>query len=255
VSEANAFSVGADIIELNWSGGSIYCEVASTAGSSAIKLYVDNILVGTSSASIASGTPATISIAYDASVDPWLGKLYINGVEEVSGSNAESVEAGAPAIVLINCGTSSTDTGFAQIVLYDDYTDVPTVRYVSQMIPTGDDAGNTVGSWAITGGESTDWETLEPWDATKYVTDATSTSGNRVALDTETDVATALGISPTIDAVTTHAVTSATAMKALIKVDSGSIAYGTASSSGQSYVTVTSGVTGASVIKVGFEVD
>ena len=67
-------------------------------------------------------------------------------------------------------------------------------------------------------------------------------------------IAAALGITPQVHAATCHMITdTGTTFQALLDVD-GSTTFGSSSSAGSHYETVTSGLTGTSVIKIGLNV-
>jgi hypothetical protein len=168
-------------------------------------LYVANTFKGSSGPVQYLGQKVWVTLKSDQSGATWTGELLINGVSQVSGSQAAQAQTSSNFFMgSIIPGPASTQgqvcTGLAY---WDDLLDdAETPRRFSESQATAN--GSNVGdNWSST--EATFHEAVAtPWDPTKKATEADPSAGERLNVVTPT-IATTLGITPaTIEGVTLH---------------------------------------------------
>lgn len=165
-----------------------------------------------------------VVFSYDVATSPVAGTIYINGVSALSGTeNASS---------LVSVGRWSTSLGqdavLAQIRSYDTNTDTEALepRVVSRY--EYDTDGTDVGTWTPTAGTNHD-SVDSPYD-TQESANTSPSVGDRLVLESSSDIATQLGISPdTIDAVITESLSYGDTLDATMYTTSGASEDGGAS--------------------------
>lgn len=222
-------------------GGDIYLiPVTNNSPTSAIKLYVDSVLKGTGTTIVNFEGSNYIEMRYKATTTTWNGELALNHVVDIA-EVTETASASLGAASVRVGGNINANIGVSQIILFANYTDTYTAPdFVTLTEVTGDNSSS--GTWPRTGGELTDWETLELWDLAKFLSNASPASTEHVTLDAETP-ATATGITPIPKTVTVHVGTDNNdALEAKLVIIAATT---TGNSSSSDYHTATAACTGA----------
>jgi hypothetical protein len=196
------------VVKGNLSGTDIRCEADSLTRQ--IKFYVNNGFIGQTVTTLNSSTWHHIAIRFDMSSNPWLGELWIDGVQEIVGSNAQSADTGFTGYIgsLYNSWIGFNDNTFwSDITFYDNWADpCPVDQFVTRIAADSDSSDN--GTWSPAsfpgagGPQST--ALVPPIAVGPVVSETTPSSGENVVIETNI-LSTKLGISPTnIYGVTSH---------------------------------------------------
>ena len=199
-------------------------EARVSAGQNTVNFYVHGSFKGTSSA-INIENWNYFAVVFDSSANPYDGTLYINGVQEVTGTQSRA----AAEISAITLQTTQDNTGnnsiFGQFITYNDPVGdladaVSPDNFVTRVVPTVD--GSTTGLWSATGAASLSLAVSPPIDNTTYAGISPPSPGDRFDVDAGSDLQTLLGINPSsIKGATVHSVSLATAGTAKIGIGEG----------------------------------
>lgn len=192
------------IVKGNLSGTDIRCEADSLTRQ--IKFYVNNGFIGQTVTTLNSSTWHHIAIRFDMSSNPWLGELWIDGVQEIVGSSARAADTGFTGYFgsLYSTWTPFDDNTFwSDITFYDDWADpCPVDQFVTRIAADSDSSDN--GTWAPGSGGGQFGALAPPIAVGPVVSEATPSSGEYVEIETNI-LSAKLGISPTnIYGVTSH---------------------------------------------------
>lgn len=183
-------------------------------GTRQIKFYIDNQFIAQTTTVLNSSTWHHIAIRFNMSVDPWQGELWIDGVQEIVGSNARPAETGCSGHVgsLYGGGTAYADNTFwGDITLYDNWADsCPVDQFVTRISTDLDSSDNGATPWnpaAVPGppaGAQQSPDLQPPIAVVPVVIQPAPLSGDYVVIGTN-QLSTKLGLSPTnIYGVTSH---------------------------------------------------
>lgn len=204
-------------------------EMRVASGQNTVNFYVHGTFKGTSSA-INIENWNYFAVVFDSSADPYDGTLYINGVQEATGTQTRA----AAEISTIELRTTQDSTGnnsiFGQFITYNDPVGdladaVSPDNFVTRVVPNADGTGTTPLTWSPTGGPANNYQAVSPpIDNTTYASNAAPSPGDRLEVDTAngTTLANLLGINPSsIKGATVHSVSLATAGTAKIGIGEG----------------------------------
>lgn len=171
--------------------------------SGAVKLYVDNTYKATTAVIAWQGQWHYVSLAYRMTTTTWAAKLYVDGVLLVSATDSGVAQTDSTA-KLSGAATGDRTQYLAQIAIFDDFATTGEVaRYVTRA-DVGADVSET-GTWAPSTGATNHGVVGGTFDAATYTEEAAPTAADEVRVAPASDIATALGISPsTIDGVCAH---------------------------------------------------
>ena len=157
------FSRNLLVVGVDLSAGSFFFQ--SIAGTGTVSFYVDGQFKGTSAAMDASNWNY-FAIVFDCSANPFTGSLYVNGVEEVTGSDART--GGPYRVDGISSNTTQSGTSYGtniwgQFIVYDDPVAdladaVSPDNFVTRIVPN-DNGPASVGAWKYIVASGTDGAT------------------------------------------------------------------------------------------------
>lgn len=199
------------LLHVTGNGRFTYIQPSNSVGPACtLSLYVDSVFKETTLASFDFSLWKYLALKFDLSGATHYGQIWVDGVAVTAYQSGAAVAASSVTITAqgLSAGNTTTiGTYLGQVILYDDPADAGQApRFVTRVEPNAD--GTDVGTWTPTGA-ATDWQAVDsPFDAATYTEDAAASTGDRVQVLTSgggSDLATALGTTPTvIDAVTHH---------------------------------------------------
>jgi hypothetical protein len=255
-------STGTYPIKVTAGNGKYIAIYMASAASNTFHLLVDNVFISAFTVSLNAWNVLALKYDMAAASGDWAGEVFLNGVSVASGVNYGGVQTtGNIKLGGFSNGTKSTYIG--QIILYDSLSDLggDNQKFVTRCAPSADDAGQTSAGWAPVGAASNYAASgTDPLDLAKYSLEATPVSGDAVV--TSVDLSTALGITAGIVAgCTGHTYSSGTAFQAQSHVgingaaySAGNIVSPVSTDQSYSYSTVTSALTGGSLIDCKYEI-
>jgi hypothetical protein len=259
----DAFSTSGQFLAVLNTLSSIYIKPVSNGGTTtAIALYIEGVFKGNSTLTVARNRWHFYAIRYVGASDPMKATVYVDGVEFIAEAtdptsapwtdvSTMKLQVGAP--------TSGTNvfTYVADLVTYENYADTgaPEV-WCSTMEPTGDDS--ETGTWAPSAG-STNFGVTTPWDTATYTENLAPASGTDKVVMTCPNIATHLGITPTVYGLVSQALVSGGSdFQALFNDGSTTTTGATVTSSVNvstyGYATKSGGVTAGTTVKIGTKI-
>ncbi len=207
-----------------------------------------------------------VSLTYDMTATTFTAEVFVNGSSVASGSRTGgTVQAGAR--IRFGGYVQSGNALNAQFVAYDSATsaaDAAVPYYVTRLAPNADNTGETVGSWTPSSGtDNFDVTNENPYVNTDFTTEPAPSSNDAVVTQVSnmpTQLNLPAGI--TVVAATNHTLSTGSGFDAhaSVKDSAGSYVDGSsitpdASTADYAYATVSSGLSGSSVIDCKYEVD
>jgi hypothetical protein len=223
-------------------------------------MYVDNTYKITSASTITSSSWNFFALKYEGSTVDFKGTLYVNGVEFISEQTETAATAWSDLTQMRISGyaTGKTQSDYrSNLIAYDDITDAgQTEVWCSTMEPTGDDS--ETGTWAPSTG-ATNFGVTTPWDTATYTENTAPASGTDKVIMTCPNIATHLGITPTVYGLVSQAVVSGGSdFQALFNDGSATITGTTVTSNASNptygYATKSGGVTAGTTVKIGTKI-
>ena len=205
-----------------------------------------------------------LAIVYTMNSTTFTADFYLNGVLQVSGTNAFAI-AQAGATIKFGGYTGTGVALNAQFISYDSGTsgaDAATPYYVSRIPPNSDNAG-TVGTWTPTSGTDDFAVTNEnPYDNATFTQDLVASSNNNCTTEIN-NLVDQLGVSgTTVISATNHTLSTGNGFSAhaSIRDSNGSFVDGDSitpdsTTADYAFATVSSGLSEGSVIECKYEVD
>lgn len=189
------------------SGQSSNAEVRTQSGTGVLRLYLGGGTFQGSTGVLNFSTWQYVALKFNMpDGGPHTAELWVDGVQEVTGSVSRTTVADTIYVIFGGAGTSSNPWTFGQIIYYDDATDAgQTPYYVTRVSPNAD--GTDVGTWNPTSG-SDHASVTDPFNASTYTQEASPSPGDLVEVLINAggaDIGTQLGVTPTsVQNVTLH---------------------------------------------------
>lgn len=204
--DASQFSSLYNLIEVRGAVGNRVVAIRMLV-SGALSLYVDSTFQASTVIVQWLGQWNYVALRYDQSTATWSGQIWVNGVALTAVETDPAVFGAEIEAIATFFGTTAGDRNhyIAQIAVWDDLADPGEVaRYITRLDVDAD--VSEVGTWtpllpavtnfAVVGG---------PFVSTTYTEEAVPSASDDVIVDLSTDLATKLGVTPTvIDGVTAH---------------------------------------------------
>ncbi len=178
---------------------------AQSASPNTIKLYVDNSFKEQTTATFPAQTWHHIAISYDMTTTTWSAQLFVNGTAVTANQTDSGVAQTSTHFDIRGCRNTTLVDGtfWAGLVHYDDVTDPgSTSRFVTRISPDQD--VGLQGTWTPDPPSGNNYPNLSsPLNAATTVDNTAPAPTDQVTTGVS-NLATQLGISPNIYAITTH---------------------------------------------------
>lgn len=203
--DASQFSSLYNLIEVRGAVGNRLVAIRMLV-SGALSLYVDSIFQASTVIVQWLGQWNYVALRYDQSTATWSGQIWVNGVALTAVETDPAVFGAEIEAIATFFGTTAGDRNhyIAQIAVWDDLADPGEVaRYITRLDVDAD--VSEVGTWTPSAGGTNFGVVGGTFDAATYTEEAVPSASDDVIVDLSTDLATKLGVTPTvIDGVTAH---------------------------------------------------
>jgi len=221
--DASQFSSLYNLIEVRGAVGNRLVAIRMLV-SGALSLYVDSTFQASTVIVQWLGQWNYVALRYDQSTATWSGQIWVNGVALTAVETDPAVFGSEIAATASFFGTTAGGAGnhyIAQIAVWDDLADPGEVaRYITRLDVDAD--VSEVGTWTPSAGATNFGVVGGTFDAATYTEEAVPSASDDVIVDLSTDLATKLGVTPTvIDGVTCHTYSSGLGQTARAEVGDG----------------------------------
>jgi len=203
--DASQFSSLYNLIEVRGAVGNRLVAIRMLV-SGALSLYVDSTFQASTVIVQWLGQWNYVALRYDQSTATWSGQIWVNGVALTAVETDPAVFGAEIEAIATFFGTTAGDRNhyIAQIAVWDDLADPGEVaRYITRLDVDAD--VSEVGTWTPSAGGTNFGVVGGTFDAATYTEEAVPSASDDVIVDLSTDLATKLGVTPTvIDGVTAH---------------------------------------------------
>lgn len=224
--DGNVIINGANLIEVQGTTSGRNTRIQASTDNKSLWLYVDQVFK--------ESTPPYdwdvwhyVALQYDQSVNPWSGRIYVDGVAATSLNTDPQTTTETNGVIRMNSAALFGDFWLiGQVLVYDSTADAGEVpKFVTRLEPNAD--GTSIGTWTPNVG-SNDFDVLDtPMDTTTYTQNSSPSALDRVEVLTNgggSDIDTALGTTTTaVDSVMVHGYSSGQALTARVLVGDGTV--------------------------------
>lgn len=224
--DGNLMGTGVDLITVIGSTSGRDTRIQASSDQKSLWLYVDQVFQ--------ESTPPYdwdvwhyVALQYDQSVNPWSGRIYVDGVAATAlNTDAQTTLETTATIRMESCSLFNDYWLIGQVLIYDSTADAGEVpKFVTRLEPNAD--GTNIGTWTPNVGVN-DFDVLDtPMDTTTYTQNSSPSALDRVEVLTNgggSDIDTAVGTTTTaVDSVMVHGYSSGQALTARVLVGDGTV--------------------------------